>query len=328
VSRTLGIDFGYSTVAASLGYIRFETTNRDGKVIVSVESPSNVSTLADFKRQVLADACANGVSVIALDAPITPKRMSRKPKSGRQVDKRFARGDFHNSRRGPQPSSVSVPKQGWPLYCGAMDLMTDLDTFGFTMPLINGDKENAVVDFSGKVCIEVCPKMTQSLLAPKPLVVGRPNKKESPAFYRQIDNWLFSHLFVTAAPNIPYPSGGTQPVWGAERGNLCKLLGDQIEIDQSVWAEARRISTVCPLRERHELIGAFVAGFQGAIALAGASVVVGAMGDYEGYYVLPSQWHKDWSDAWNETLRDEDSVKRFPIRLSEQPVRQCKSGGK
>lgn len=328
MSRTLGIDFGYSTATASLGYIRFETQTGDGKATVSVESPSKISTLADFRRQVLKDACANGVSVIALDAPITPKRISSKPKSGRQVEKRFARGDFHNTKRGPQPSSVSVPKQGWPLYCGAMDLMTDLHTFGFTMPLITGADEEAVVDFSGNICVEVCPKMTQSLLASKPRVVSRPNKKGTPAFYRQIDNWLFSHLFVTDAPESPNPSGGSQPSWGADRSGICRLLGDRVQIDKSVWNEATRISTVRPLSERHELIGAFVAGFQGAIALAGASVVVGASGDYEGYYVLPSLWHADWSEVWNETQRDEDSVKRFPIRLPKHPASPCKSGGK
>jgi hypothetical protein len=327
MSRTLGIDFGYSTTTASLGYIRFETQTGDGKATVSVESPSKISTLADFKSQVLKDACANGVSVIALDAPITPKRISGKPKSGRQVEKRFSRGDFHNTKRGPQPSSVSVPKQGWPLYCGAMDLMADLHKFGFMMPLITGADEKAFVDFSGKVCVEVCPKMTQSLLASKSRVVSRPNKHGSPTFYRQIDNWLFSHLFVTDALTSPNLSGNSQPSWGADRSGMCHLLGDRVQFDKSVWDEATRISTVRPLSERHELIGAFVAGFQGAIALAGASVAVGASGDYEGYYVLPLQWHADWTEVWKETRRDEDSVKRFPIRLPKHPASPCKSGG-
>lgn len=326
MSRSLGIDFGYSTATASLGYIRFETQTSEGKATVSVESPSRISTLANFKTEVLKDACGNGVSVIALDAPITPKRISGKPKSGRQVEKRFARGAFNNSRRGPQPSSVSVPKQGWPLYCGAMDLMADLHTFGFTMPLIRAVEGRSVVNFTGNVCVEVCPKMTQSLLAPKSRVVSRPNKNGTPAFYRQIDNWLFSHLFVADTPEMPNPSGGSQPNWGADRSSMCRLLGDRVQIDKSVWDEALRISAVRPLSERHELIGAFVAGFQGAIALAGASVVVGASGDYEGYYVLPAQWHADWCEVWNETQRDGDSVRRFPIQLPEHAASPRKCG--
>lgn len=326
MSRTLGIDFGYSTSTASLGYIRFETQTIAGRATVSVESPSKISTLADFKSQVLKSACDNGVSLIALDAPITPHRISSKPKSGRQVEKRFARGDFNNSKRGPQPSSVSVPKQGWPLYCGAMDLMSNLHTFGFKMPHITVADEKAVVDFSGKICVEVCPKMTQSLLVPKSRVAIRPDKNGTPPFYRQIDNWLFSHLFVNQAPKTIYPDGGTQPNWGADRSGLLSLLGHRVHIDKSVWDEATRISTVLPLSERHELIGAFVAGFQGAIALAGASVVVGASGDHEGYYVLPFEWHTDWCDVWNKTQRKEDTVKRFSIQLPTHAASPCQSG--
>jgi hypothetical protein len=328
MTRTLGIDFGYSTATPSLGFIRFETVLSGGIYKVSVESPSRISTLADFRKSVLKDACAKGVSLIALDAPITPKRINDRPKSGRQVEKRFSRGDFHNSRRGPQPSSVSVPKQGWPLYCGAMDLMTDLRRYGFSMPTIPESDDKATVEFCDCVCIEVCPKMTQAMLVPKLRVVERPNKSGTPPFYRQIDNWLFSHLFVSLAPMNSYPSGGMQPTWGTDKEGLSSLLGERLKIDKSVWDEAARIVTVCPLSERHELIGAFVAGFQGAIALAGASVVVGASGDFEGYYVLPSQWHDDWCDVWNKTQRDNDNVKRYSIRLQNSCAGQRMDGAR
>ncbi len=325
MAQLLGIDFGYSTSTASLGYIRFETQTRDDKLIISVASPSATTTLTNFLTDILQEVCDDGVSLIALDAPISPQRLLERPSSGRQVEKRFSRGDFHNSRRGPQPSSISVPRQGWPLYVGAMDLMDRLNNIGFKMPCIEGAYENASVSLIGNVCVEVCPKMTQSLLAPKSLVVNRPKKRGLPSFYRQIDNWLFSHLFVTAAPEDPKPSGGLQPQWGANRRDMCSLLGDRFCIDNSVWDEAARISSVTPLSKRHELIGAFVAGFQGAIALAGASVVVGARGDYEGYYVLPSKWHSDWSEVWNSTQRNEDIVNQFPIKLPTLTV--CPSNG-
>jgi hypothetical protein len=316
--RTLGIDFGYSDTAKSLGFSHFETQASDGMFTISIRSPSETSTLSDFKGHGLQEAIADGITLVAIDAPITPERISFKPKSGRQIERRFARGAFNNSKRGPQPSSISVPKQGWPLYCGAMDLMADLSRNRFTMAPIAAANENAVVKISGKSCIEVCPKMTQALLAPKLRVVGRPNKNSTPSFYRQIDNWLFSHLFVAVSPRDPVPDGGSQPIWGVDRSEMCRLLGDSVQIDESVWDEAKRISIIQPLNERHELIGAFVAAFQGALVLAGGAVAVGTSGDHEGYYALPSQWHSDWVEVWNATTRDKESVQRFPIQISLQ----------
>jgi hypothetical protein len=49
---------------------------------------------------------------VSVDAPLTPVRLTLRPKSGRSVDKRFSKGVFHGSRRGPQPGSISVPLQG------------------------------------------------------------------------------------------------------------------------------------------------------------------------------------------------------------------------
>ena len=53
--------------------------------------------------------------MVSVDAPLTPVRLTDRPKSGRSVDKRFSKGVFHSSQGGPQPGSISVPLQGWPL---------------------------------------------------------------------------------------------------------------------------------------------------------------------------------------------------------------------
>ena len=62
------------------------------------------------------------ISWVSVDAPLTPVRLSDRPKSGRSVDKRFSKGVFYSSQRGPQPGSISVPLQGWPLYEAGMDM--------------------------------------------------------------------------------------------------------------------------------------------------------------------------------------------------------------
>lgn len=203
-------------------------------------------------------------------------------------------------------------------------LLNELKNLGFAMPQITGEGENSLLSLSQKACVEVCPKMTQSLLVPNVRVTSRPNETQNPPFYRQIDNWIFPHLFVSGTPERLNPIVGTQPTWGADRQAMCGLLGNNIQIDQSVWDEANRIATSNPLGERHEFIGAFVSGFQGALALAGAAVAVGVAGDHEGYYILPSTWHADWCHVWDKTARDGDSVKRIPIQLPKKADEQSK----
>lgn len=314
MARTLGIDFGYAPETPSLGYIQFDTHVSKTETVISLVAQSEISTLQDFKTSALARAYGAGVSLIALDAPITPSRLAMRPRSGRMVEKRFSRGDFSNVKRGPQPSSISVPRQGWPLYCGAMEMMVDLGRLGYKMPLIT----DGALTLSGNDVVEVCPKMTQSLLVPQSRVMGRPGKQQTPAFYRKIDNWLFSHLFVPEAPLGIDPPGQQQPSWGIDHTGLLGLIENGVRIDQSVWSEAARIASSRPLTRRHELIGAFVAGIQGAIALAGSSVAVGAGGDHEGYYVLPSQWHVDWTHVWEKTRKNGDVVSSFPV-ISAKP---------
>lgn len=323
MSQTLGIDFGYSANTPSLGYARFDTRTEGGIYRISVVAPSEVTTLDDLKNRLFSDHLSERTSLVALDAPITPTRIVERPVSGRLVEKRFSRGDFCNTSRGPQPSSISVPKQGWPLYSGAMELLVELDKAKFAMPRISDSEHGYRLALTGHDCIEVCPKLTQTLFAPRRRVSSRPDKKNGPAFYRQIDNWLFSHLFVAEPPADSRPTGGIQPDWGEDVSVMRQLLASEALLDNSVWEEASRISSITPLSVRHELIGAFVAGFQGAITLAGAAVAVGAIGDNEGYYVLPARWHRDWCLVWNTTSLPGDLVAKFPIKT---PVDGCVFG--
>lgn len=97
------------------------------------------------------------------------------------------------------------------------------------------------------------------------------------------------------------PSG--TPCCGLDSDTLVSLLGADVALDESVWEEAGRIHREKDAELRHEMIGAFVAAFQGAVSFAGKAQLVGCAGDNEGYYVLPSSWHPDWLAVWNEPPR-------------------------
>jgi hypothetical protein len=84
-------------------------------------------------------------------------------------------------------------------------------------------------------------------------------------------------------------------VAGGEFGE--SQVGQGIRFGAGLRKEGQRIHDL-PRAERHEAMGAFVAGFQGALVLAGAACVVGGPG---GYFTLPRSWHSDWERAWTET---------------------------
>jgi hypothetical protein len=105
----------------------------------------------------------------SVDAPLTPVRLTDRPKSGRSVDKRFSKGVFHSSQGGSQPGSISVPLQGWPLYEAGMDVV---GTFREAMLGDYGPFEGfEKVPSSG--VIECIPKLTQALLVPREVVRER-----------------------------------------------------------------------------------------------------------------------------------------------------------
>jgi len=228
------------------------------------------------------------------------------------LERRFSRGHFSNGKRGPQPSSIAVPRQGWALYESGMDFsgwLTTLNFPTFCLPPL-GAVLNAV-DLQ-KRTLEVLPKLTMSLLLPQITVSGRPVGR---GFHGQIDNWLFPQIFCSKSAQV-LPVAGI-PGLGTHSGSLFSLLGQTVILDSSVMLEADRIYAVPNNSVRHELIGAFVAAFQGALAFAGKAELVGAHGAHEGYYMLPAYWHNDWTGAWNNYSpnhrRPAAPVYRLPI---------------
>jgi hypothetical protein len=105
----------------------------------------------------------------SVDAPLTPVRLTDRPKSGRSVDKRFSKGVFHSSQGGPPPGSISVPLQGWPLYEAGMDVV---GTFREAMLGDYGPFEGFEKAPSSGV-IECIPKLRQTLLVPREVVRER-----------------------------------------------------------------------------------------------------------------------------------------------------------
>ena len=105
-----------------------------------------------------------------------------------------------------------------------------------------------------RAVLEVIPKLTQSLLAGPEPTRGRPMRAGS---REKIDDFLFPLLF---APAVGLQQGllGRFPL---KSGGVARLGAGALE-------EARRIDAL-PRKQRHEGIGAFVSGFQGALALAG-----------------------------------------------------------
>jgi hypothetical protein len=152
--------------------------------------------------------------------------------------------------------------------------------------------------------MEVLPKLTLALLCPRELLaVTRPRK----GFFRQIDNWLFPHLFVR---DSAIDQHGV--LRGSSRAHALALLGPALSLDASMFDEADRIDAIESQDERHEAIGSFVAGFQGALALAAAAC---AVGDVESCFLLPRRWHADWEAAWQASERIREPVSRVDVVL-------------
>jgi NTP pyrophosphatase (non-canonical NTP hydrolase) len=209
---------------------------------------------------------------VSVDAPLTPVRLSYRPKSGRSVDKRFSKGVFHSSQGGPQPGSISVPLQGWPLYEAGMDIVEKLreTTLGDYLPFEDFEKAPS----SG--VIECIPKLTQALLVPREVVRERRGT---------VDDYLFPLLFEKEGPY---------------RRVLDRALGDY-RFTSQVEEMISEIS-LAPNRH-HEELAAIVAAVQGVLVAIGRASVVGCAGDSEGYYALPHRedWDPDWLRAFGST---------------------------
>lgn len=182
--QIIGIDLGFSPTEITSCYCAFKV-DKETKEISFLFEPTKFNYR---DTRVINMIRSNAFDVIALDAPLTPKHIDEtgqaKPKTGRMIEKAFSLDIFSNSQRGPQPSSIAVPKQGWPFYCAGMQFASALYPHRY-LSLENIRNGETVGIY------EVIPKLTQTLLMPREVLVNRNN---------QIDNYLFPLLFQNSSP--------------------------------------------------------------------------------------------------------------------------------
>src|SRR5918997_2800745 len=113
--NVLGLDVGFSITKATNSFCLLNVDEKrkeiglvePAKRFLRAEAPDLFRRLSRSYPE---------IRWVSVDAPLTPLRLTLRLRSGRSVDKRFSNRVFHGSRRGPQPGSISVPLQGWPLY--------------------------------------------------------------------------------------------------------------------------------------------------------------------------------------------------------------------
>jgi dCTP diphosphatase len=268
--NVLGIDVGFSITQETSSFCLVSIDSRRREVNLT-EGPKRFAlhqASSVFQRL----SSYGNIGWVSIDAPLTLERLNHRPESGRSVDKRFSRGAFHSSHRGPQPGSISVPKQGWPLYEAGMDLLEKLRAgkLGTYVPF-----ESFRGVLSGGA-IECIPKLTQALLVPRDVVRERKGN---------VDEHLFPLLFARE---------------GLERPALNRALGgykfspDLEEVIGEISSGPKRY---------HEELAAIVAAVQGVLLATGRASVVGRVGDSEGYFALPHRddWHPDWRAVFEST---------------------------
>jgi hypothetical protein len=294
----LGVDVGRIGITAHRGLGAFLVTQVPDGFELRVLAPTE-RTDYHYLEGLLGRLNVEGRVLVAVDAPMLSERTGQIPR-GRQVEKRLSRGDFANASRGLQPSSIAVPRQGWRLYEKAMGICEDLAEFGIPYFEMPWDVSEIELPFRG--VIEVLPKLTQGLLMPRRLISDlRPQEGEG----HQIEHWLFPYMFL-ADPSV----AGRPVVPDVVRPS--KRFAKSIRFHASFEEEAERIwATHSP--QCDSAINAFVAAFQGALAVAGLSSVVGCPGPKEGYITVPRHWHQDWESVWTSTARESDLVERIDL---------------
>src|SRR5438046_2700591 len=150
--------------------------------------------------------------IVSIDAPLTPRRLQKRPPSGRSVDKWFAKGRFSAAKGGPHATSIAVPRQGWPLYCAGMDLVTVLGAIDPTLKYVPFDGLTGV---RVRGIVECIPKLFHALLVEPAMLRQRKG---------QIDDFLFPKLFA-----------------GDLRSCVDELLGS-LKFDTSVESELQRLA--------------------------------------------------------------------------------------
>jgi hypothetical protein len=308
----IGIDVGYSPSGATSAISFFSVARQEESWVVEIVGRTRVLSTTDLIQVINTNGAFACARVVAVDAPLTPTRILAKPGQGRAIDSRFSRGAFSNGNghRGLQPGSIATPIPGWHLYEAGMGLLPHLRGRGLSyFPFPATPPKGGVVALPERQVLEVIPKFTQGLLVERGVVSQRPRE----GGYRQIDDWVFPQVFVTAPMSGPMTVDPAYPPHGNMHARALELMAP-VRLGRDCLAEANRIHSL-PAGERHEALAAFVCGFQAALALVGGACLVGCVGPSEGYFLLPSRWHQEWERAWQDTSRHGDVVCRIPVAL-------------
>lgn len=263
------------------------------------------STLLGFLRDdpLLAD---ERLRLVALDVPLTPCHLERKPVRARLVEYRFTRGIFAAAARGPQPVWLSAAKTGWLRYQEGLVLRSFLEARGIpllAMPAEEGAEPRLALP--ARSLVEVLPKATLALLLPREMSENRPATND---FLGQLDDWLFPRLFAPRRPENEEPG-----VVRSRIEEVLETLAPGYRLTRETLQEATRIARLRRPHSRREPLRAFTSAFQAALALAGAAGLVGAEGEDEGSLLLPSQWHPDWEQGWSDPRFQDPRVRRVGI---------------
>lgn len=270
--KVCGIDVGFSEVSATSAYCIVEVVDDMIQLIIE---PTKFC-ITDYPSLFSEDFISE-LNIITIDAPLTESLISSIPKSGRRIDKIFSGDIFNNSKRGPQPGSISTPKQGWPLYLAGMELKQYFGQKGYNFFVMDQDSLN----FDKPVLLEVIPKLTQALLASPELVASRPTNK-------QIDDFLFAHTFDL--------NSAFRKCFGKTR------FSGRLESCISLYTSNPK--------KYHEELAALIAALQGALYSIRSCSVIGFIGETEGHYLLPpfDAWSIGWKDAFIRRTKEYASV--------------------
>lgn len=258
--KVLGIDAGFSEVNATSSYCILECNDRS---IELIKEPTNF--IYSKCPEILTKDLLESIDIVTIDAPMTIKRILNKPKSGRKLDKLFSGDIFNNSKRGPQPGSISTPKQGWPLYEVGMYFKEYFETQGFEYNSINTVKNNS------KVIFEIIPKMTQVLPIERNILIERPKNS-------QIDNYLFRYTFES---NSKFRKSFRGKVFSKEIESL---------ITKYINSE----------KKYHEELAGLLAALQGCLYVQNSYSLIGVDDEIDGCFLLPpiEMWSIEWKNAF------------------------------
>ncbi|MBF8982785.1 hypothetical protein IZY60_04450 [Lutibacter sp. B2] len=258
----LGIDAGFSKNEKTSAYCLMKIA--DGKIELLIEPQKFI-----FEEcvKIFDGKFLENVDVITIDAPMTLEPILEKPSTGRKIDKLFSGDIFNNSKRGPQPGSISTPKQGWPLYESGMVFKKHFERNGFNYKVFNNSK------LEKKSIIEVIPKLTQALPLESQLLVSRPKNS-------QIDNFLFQYTF--------------------ENGSCFRNCFGDISFSEDIELLIDKYTS--NTKKYHEELAGLLAALQGVLYTLGSYSIIGFEGSHEGHYLLPpiESWNSDWETAFQK----------------------------